>query len=107
MLSVSFMTLSPFLFLQAGALGQLQLMLPFLLIAVVFYFLVFMPMQKQKKQTQSMQSSLKNGTVVLTSGGIVGTIVSVNDDETLTIRVKPDNLKLQIARVSVTGVVPS
>ncbi len=102
------MILSPLLFLQAGggALGQLQLMLPFLLIAVVFYFLVFMPMQKQKKQTQQMQTSLKNGTVVLTSGGIVGTIVSVNDDETLIIRVKPDNLKLQIARVSVTGVVP-
>ena len=102
------MTLSPFLFLQAGGgtLGQLQLMLPFLLIAVVFYFLVFMPMQKQKKQTQQMQTSLKNGTIVLTSGGLVGTIVSVNDDETLTIRVKPDNLKLQVARVSVTGVVP-
>ena len=81
-------------------------MLPFVLIAVVFYFLVFMPMQKQKKQTQQMQTSLKNGTVVLTSGGLVGTIVSVNDDETLTIRVKPDNLKLQVARVSVTGVVP-
>ena len=100
------MMLSPFLFLQAGPLGQLQLMLPFVLIAVVFYFLVFMPMQKQKKQTQQMQTSLKNGTIVLTSGGIVGTIVSVNDDETLTIRVKPDNLKLQVARVSVTGVVP-
>ena len=102
------MTLLPFLFLQAGGgtLGQLQFMLPFLLIAVVFYFLVFMPMQKQKKQTQQMQTSLKNGTVVLTSGGLVGTIVSVNDDETLTIRVKPDNLKLQVARVSVTGVVP-
>ena len=100
------MILSPFLFLQAGPLGQLQLMLPFVLIAVVFYFLVFMPMQKQKKQTQQMQTSLKNGIVVLTSGGIVGTIVSVNDDETLTIRVKPDNLKLQVARVSVTGIVP-
>jgi preprotein translocase subunit YajC len=100
------MTFSPFLFLQAGPLGQLQLMLPFVLIAVVFYFLVFMPMQKQKKQTQTMQTSLKNGTIVLTSGGIVGTIVSINDDETLTIRVKPDNLKLQVARVSVTGIVP-
>ena len=100
------MTLLPFLFLQAGPLGQLQLMLPFVLIAVVFYFLVLMPMQKQKKQTQQMQSSLKNGTIVLTSGGIVGTVVTINDDETLIIRVKPDNLKLQIARVSVTGVVP-
>ena len=100
------MTLLPFLFLQAGPLGQLQLMLPFVLIAVVFYFLVFMPMQKQKKQTQQMQSSLKNGTIVLTSGGIVGTVVTINDDETLIIRVKPDNLKLQIARVSITGVIP-
>jgi len=102
------MTLSslPFLFLQAGMAGQLQLMLPFLLIAVVFYFLVFMPMQKQKNQTQEMQSSLKNGTIVLTSGGIVGTIVTIGDDETLIIRVKPDNLKLQVARNSVTGVIP-
>jgi preprotein translocase subunit YajC len=100
------LSLLPFLFLQAGAASQLQLMLPFLLIAVVFYFLVFMPMQKQKKQTQQMQTSLKNGTIVLTSGGIVGTIVTINDDETLIIRVKPDNLKLQVARHSVTGVVP-
>jgi len=99
----------PFLFLQAGSgtgASQLQLMLPFVLIAVVFYFLVFMPMQKQKKQTQEMQSGLKNGTIVLTSGGIVGTIVTINDDETLIIRVKPDNLKLQVARHSVTGIVP-
>ncbi|HEY3743383.1 MAG TPA: preprotein translocase subunit YajC [Bryobacteraceae bacterium] len=95
-----------FLLLQSGIGSQMQLMLPFLLIAVVFYFLVFMPMQKQKKQTSEMQSSLKNGTVVLTSGGIVGTIVTINDDETLIIRVKPDNLKLQVARHSVTGVVP-
>lgn len=102
------MTLSSlaFLFLQSAIGSQMQLMLPFLLIAVVFYFLVFMPMQKQKKQTAEMQSSLKNGTVVLTSGGIVGTIVTINDDETLIIRVKPDNLKLQVARHSVTGVVP-
>jgi preprotein translocase subunit YajC len=100
--------LLPLALLQAGAgaASQLQLMLPFVLIAVVFYFLVFMPMQKQKKQTQQMQTSLKSGVTVLTSGGIVGTIISVNDDETLTLRVKPDNIKIQVARVAVTGVVP-
>jgi preprotein translocase subunit YajC len=97
-----------FAFLQVspGVAAQLQLVLPFILIAVVFYFLVFMPMQKQKKQTQEMQTSLKSGTIVLTSGGIVGTIVSVGEDETLILRVKPDNIKIQVARVSVTGVVP-
>jgi preprotein translocase subunit YajC len=104
------MTIIPFVYaffqLAPGVGSQLQLMLPFVLIAVVFYFLVFMPMQKQKKQTQEMQSSLKNGTIVLTSGGIVGTIVSINEDETLILKIKPDNVKIQVARVSVTGVVP-
>ncbi len=43
--------------------------------------------------------------MVLTSGGIVGTIVSI-DDDTLVLRVKPDNIKLQVARSSVSNLVP-
>ena len=61
----------------------------------IFYFLVFMPMQKQKKQQAQMLSNLQTGTDVLTTGGIVGTIVSLTDD-TLILRVKPDNIKLQV-----------
>jgi preprotein translocase subunit YajC len=72
----------------------------------IFYLLVFMPMQRQKKQQQQMLKDLQNGNVVLTSGGIVGTIVSINNDDTLVLRVKPDNVKLQVARSSVTGLVP-
>ncbi len=75
--------------------------LPFVLIAVVFYFLLFMPMQKQKKRQAEMLSSLKTGDSVVTTGGIVGTITSV-EAETITIRVKPDNLKLQFARSAVS-----
>ena len=93
------------IFVQTAA-NPVASFLPLIAIVAIFYFLVFMPMQKQKKQTQEMQSSLKNGTIVLTSGGIVGTIVTIGDDETLIIRVKPDNLKLQVARNSVTGVIP-
>ena len=90
----------------SGSSNPILGFLPLVVILGIFYLLVFMPMQKQKKQTQEMQTSLKNGTIVLTSGGIVGTIVTINDDETLIIRVKPDNLKLQVARHSVTGIVP-
>ena len=79
--------------------------LPILLIFAIFYFLVFMPMQRQKKQQQKMLSELQNGTTVLTSGGIVGTIVSIGDDDTLVLRVKPDNVKLQVARSAVSGLV--
>jgi len=78
--------------------------LPILLIFGIFYFLLFLPMQRQRKQTQKMLSSLENGQTVVTSGGIVGTIVSL-DNENLILRVKPDNIKLQVARSAVSSLV--
>jgi preprotein translocase subunit YajC len=62
-------------------------------------------MQRQKKNQQKMLSSLQNGQTVLTSGGIVGTIISIGDDDTLVLRVKPDNIKLQVARSAVSNLV--
>jgi preprotein translocase subunit YajC len=79
--------------------------LPILLIFGIFYFLLFLPMQRQKKNQQKMLSSLQNGNTVLTSGGIVGTIISISDDDTLVLRVKPDNIKLQVARSAVSSLV--
>jgi preprotein translocase subunit YajC len=79
--------------------------LPLLFIVAIFYFLVFMPMQRQKKQQQRMLKELQNGQTVLTTGGMVGTIVSINGDDTLTLRVKPDNIKLQVMRTAVAGLV--
>jgi preprotein translocase subunit YajC len=81
--------------------------LPILLIFGIFYFLLIMPMQKQRKQTQKMLSSLQNGQTVVTSGGIVGTIVAIDGDETLVLRVKPDNIKIQVARSAVSSLVSS
>ena len=77
--------------------------LPLILIAGVFYFLVFMPMQRQRKQQREMLKGLENGNIVVTTGGIVGTIVAVNPDDTLILRVKPDNIKLQVSRASVSS----
>ena len=79
--------------------------LPILLIFAIFYFLLFLPMQRQKKQQQKMLKELQAGTVVVTSGGIVGTIVSL-DADMIVLRVKPDNLKLQMSRSSVAALVP-
>jgi preprotein translocase subunit YajC len=95
------------LYLQnnAPATNPIMGFLPILLIFAIFYFLLFMPMQRQRKQQQKMIRELQNGNVVVTSGGIVGTIVAIEDD-TLIIRVKPDNVKLQLARSAVSGLVP-
>ncbi len=91
--------------IQAGSPNSLLGFLPIILIFAIFYFLLFLPMQRQKKQQQKMLQSLENGNVVLTSGGIVGTIVSIAEDDTLVLRVKPDNIKLQVARSAVSSLV--
>jgi preprotein translocase subunit YajC len=75
-------------------------------IFAIFYFLLFLPMQRQKKQTAEMLANLKTGDEVVSTGGIVGTIVAVNaTDDTLVIRVKPDNVKLQMARTAIASLV--
>ena len=84
-------------------LGSFGTFLPILLIFGIFYFLLFMPMQRQKKQQQKMLAGLQNGNVVVTTGGIVGTIVAIESDDTLVLRVKPDNVKLQVARSAVSS----
>ncbi|MDE3164636.1 MAG: preprotein translocase subunit YajC, partial [Acidobacteriota bacterium] len=91
------------LFLQSAAQSNpLVGFLPILLIFGIFYFLLFLPMQRQRKQTQKMLSALENGQTVVTSGGIVGTIVAIEGDQ-ITLRVKPDNVKLQVMRSAVSN----
>ena len=80
--------------------------LPIVLMIAIFYFLVFMPMRRQQKNTREMIKTLQSGQTVVTSGGIIGTIMAVNDD-TLILRIKPDNLKIQVTRSAVTSVVSS
>jgi preprotein translocase subunit YajC len=92
------------LLLQQQPTNSIALFAPYILIGLVFYFLLLMPMQRQKKKTAEMLRNLKSGDVVTTTGGIVGTVVSV-DDDTIVLRVKPDNLKLQFTRASVGALV--
>jgi preprotein translocase subunit YajC len=93
------------LFLQQPAPSNpLVGFLPIILIFGIFYFLLFRPMQTQRKRTQEMLAALENGQTVVTSGGIIGTVVSIDGDN-LILRVKPDNVKLQVARSAVSGLV--
>jgi len=95
----------PSLLIQTPSSNPLISFLPILAIFAIFYFLLFMPMQRQKKQQQKMLKELQAGHIVLTTGGIVGTIVAMEDD-TVVIRVKPDNIKLQMARSAVSALIP-
>ena len=95
-----------FLYQAAPAAGNPATGTIFMLVAMfaIVYFLIFLPMQRQKKAQASMLAGLEAGNEILTSGGIVGTIVNITGDM-LVVRVKPDNIKLQIARSAVSSVV--
>ena len=97
------MVLNLYLLQTASPTSSLVGLLPILLIFAIFYFLLFMPMQRQRKQQQKMLANLQNGNVVATSGGIVGTIVALEGNDTLVLRVKPDNIKIQVTRASVSS----
>ncbi len=69
----------------------------------IMYFLLVLPMQRQRKKQKEMLEHLKSGDIVTTTGGIVGSIISMAP-ETVVLRVKPDNVKLQFARSAIAGV---
>ena len=86
-----------------GSGGGVLKWLPLVVIFGIFYFLLIMPQQKRQKKWQEMLSNLKNGDKVVTSGGIAGTIVALRDDS-IHLRVPPDNLRLEFARSAVVQV---
>lgn len=78
------------------------MLLPLLLIPVL-YLVMIRPQQKRQKQWQSMLQSIKTGDRVTTAGGIRGIILSIKDDS-IVIRVAPDNLKLEVAKNAIASV---
>jgi preprotein translocase subunit YajC len=88
---------------SAGGTGTLiAQILPILAIGAVFYFIVIMPANKQRKKTTEMLNSLKKGDRVVTSGGIYGTIQGVEPD-VVYLKIA-ENVKVKVSRSAVTGV---
>ena len=86
-----------------GSLGSsAQLLLPLVFFALL-YFLMIAPNQKKQKQWQAMLNDLKSGDKVTTSGGIRGVVLQVKDD-VITLRVAPDNIKLEFAKSAIASV---
>jgi preprotein translocase subunit YajC len=76
-------------------------LMPLLLIFVVFYFLLIRPQQKKMKAHRDMVGALKRGDRVLTAGGIIGTVVKVEEDNTLLIDIAKD-VRVRVARSTIS-----
>jgi len=74
---------------------------PLLVIFGIFYLLLIMPMRKRQKKHQEMLKAITKGDRVVTTGGIFGTVVAVEDD-VVQLRVA-ENVKLQVAISAIAG----
>ena len=85
-----------------GLGGSLPMLLPLLLIPVL-YFVMIRPQQKRQKQWQEMLVTVKAGDRITTSGGIRGIVLSIKDDS-IVIRVAPDNIKMEVVKSAIASV---
>jgi preprotein translocase subunit YajC len=92
----------PVLAADPGMGAGLVQLLPFVLIFGIFYFLLILPQQRQRRKIQDMLSNLKTGDRVLTSGGVYGTIVGFKDANVVQLQVA-QQVKLEVARSAITA----
>ena len=93
-------------FAQAGPFGgdnMLVQLLPFLLIFVIMYFLILRPQQKKVKQHQELVKNVRRGDTVVTTGGLVGKITKVVDDDQIEVEIA-DGVRVRQLRQMISDV---
>ncbi len=97
------MLISPAFAQGAGAPsgGGLEMFLPFVLIIVIFYFLLWRPQQKKMKLHREMLGNLKRGDRIVTGGGIYGRIARVEGDQDLIVEIAPE-VRIRVVRGTVS-----
>jgi preprotein translocase subunit YajC len=98
-ISPAFAQGSPF----GGGDSMLVSLLPFVLIFVIMYFLILRPQQKRVKTHQEMVKNLRRGDTVVTSGGLVGKVTKVVDDEQIEMELA-DDLRVRQMRQMISEV---
>ncbi len=68
--------------------GGFMSWLPLILIVIVFWFFMIRPQMKRQKELRQYRDALKKGDKIMTTGGIFGKIVDINNDNTVIIEVE-------------------
>ena len=74
--------------------------IPLILIFVIFYFFLIRPQQKKIKDHKSMVASLKRGDNIITSGGIIGTIERIYEDDKVDLLIS-ENVTVQVVQSTI------
>jgi len=86
---------------NGGIMGALTGLAPMLLIFVIFYVVLMLPMQRQRKALQQVIANLKKGDRVLTTGGLFGEVTAV-EGATVMLRIA-DNVRVRVAKAAISG----
>lgn len=84
---------------SAAAPGPFAMFMPVAVMFGIFYLLVFRPQSKARKDHEQMLAALKKNDEVVTSGGLIGTVVNVKPDA-VTLRID-ENVRVDVERASV------
>ena len=76
--------------------------IPLILIFVIFYFFLIRPQQKKVREHKTMTQNLKRGDEVITSGGIIGTVDRVFEDDRIELNIS-DGVKVQVIKNTIQG----
>ena len=79
------------------------MLVPFVLIIVMMYFLILRPQQKRMREHADLVKNLRRGDTVITSGGLMGKVTKVVDDEQIEVEIA-DGVRVRQVRSMVTGV---
>ncbi|MDP4594458.1 MAG: preprotein translocase subunit YajC [Beijerinckiaceae bacterium] len=89
---------------QAGAQPNMVMQLaPFIIILVIMYFLIIRPQQKRAKAHREMIGNVRRGDTVVTSGGFIGKVTKVIDDDEIEVEIAPET-KVRLVRAMISDV---
>jgi preprotein translocase subunit YajC len=87
-----------------GGGSMVSTVVMFAAIIAIFYFMIIRPQGRRQKERQKMLEAMKKGDKVITSGGIHGKIVAM-EDKTVLLEIS-DNVKVKVEKSAVTTIIP-
>jgi preprotein translocase subunit YajC len=87
-----------------GGSAMMSFVVPMIFMVVIFYFLLIRPQQKKAKEHKALLDNLKRGDRIITSGGIIGNIVNI-DDQIVSVEIA-DKVRIDMGRPYIAGFAP-
>ena len=85
-----------------GSTGMASSLVMLVVMIAIFYFMLIRPENKRKKETEEMRSSIRNGDMITTIGGIVGTVVDIKENNVV-IETGADRVRIEFAKWGISS----